>query len=156
MAKIEVRVIDAYVFFRDSNNLKYLLLKRNQGKIYEHLWQGVAGKIEKNEEAWQAALRELNEETGLVPIRIFTADHVSSFYEGKFDRLNLVPVFGIEVKDMNVVLSNEHSSYEWLSFDEAYSRLSWNGQKKGIKTVHEMISGNDERMRWSEIKINLE
>ena len=33
--------------------------------MYEHLWQGVAGKIEKGEQSWQAAIRELKEETGL-------------------------------------------------------------------------------------------
>ena len=31
-------------------------LKRNEKKVYEHLWQGVAGKIGKDEEAWQTAV----------------------------------------------------------------------------------------------------
>ncbi len=48
MPKIVVRVIDAYVFRRTKNGIKFLLLKRAKTKIYEHLWQGVAGKIEKN------------------------------------------------------------------------------------------------------------
>ena len=35
-----------------------LLLKRNKDKLYEHLWQGVAGKIEGGEAAFEAAIRE--------------------------------------------------------------------------------------------------
>ncbi|GIS53581.1 hypothetical protein Ct9H90mP29_06230 [bacterium] len=35
--------------------------------MYEHLWQGVAGKIEEGETSWEAAIRELEEETGFFP-----------------------------------------------------------------------------------------
>ena len=49
MTKIVVRVVDAYVFIKKNNNIKFLILKRAKNKIYEHLWQGVAGKIEKKE-----------------------------------------------------------------------------------------------------------
>ena len=109
MTKIIVRVVDAYVFIRKNDLIKFLILKRAKTKIYEHLWQGVAGKIEKNEKPWETAKRELKEETGLDPVSIFTADHLSSFYENYEDRINLVPVFGIEVDSMDVVLSDEHS-----------------------------------------------
>ena len=60
MPKIVVRVIDAYVFRRTKNGIKFLLLKRAKTKIYEHLWQGVAGKIEKNESAIEAATPRIN------------------------------------------------------------------------------------------------
>lgn len=156
MPEVTVRVIDAYVFYREKSELLFLLLKRNHGKIYEHLWQGVAGKIEDGEKAWQAATRELKEETGLIPAKIFTADHVSTFYEASFDRLNLVPVFGIEVKSKDVVLSKEHSAFEWMTYEEADSRLSWSGQKKGLNAVYRMLSEEDQRMKWSDIKIDKE
>ena len=64
MPKTKIRVVDAYVFRQTNNGLRFLILKRAETKIYEHLWQGVAGKIEKGEKAWQAAIRELKEETG--------------------------------------------------------------------------------------------
>ena len=65
MASVTVRVVDCYVYLKTDDGLKFLLLKRNKKKIYEHLWQGVAGKIEEGETAPEAAIRELNEETGL-------------------------------------------------------------------------------------------
>ena len=156
MANIKVRVVDCYVYQQTDKGLKFLILKRNEKKLYEHLWQGVAGKIEKDEEAWQTAIRELKEETGLDPVKMFVADHVSQFYEKHGDKVNLVPVFGIEVDSKNVILSDEHIEYKWVDFKEAFDTLVWNGQKKGIQTVYNMVSNNDERIRWTTIEINKE
>ena len=154
MPKIKVRVVDCYIFSQTGKNIHYLLLKRNKNRIYEHLWQGVAGKVEKDETAWQAAIRELKEETSLKPFRMFAVDYISTFYESHHDLVNLVPVFGIEVKDRKVILSEEHIDYEWLSFRDAYERLPWNGQKKGLSIVNDMITlTDDERLRWSEIQL---
>ena len=154
MSKIKVRVVDCYVYNLIHDVPEFLILKRNKNKIYEHLWQGVAGKIEKGEKAWEAAVRELKEETGLDPIRIFVADHVSRFYETHGDRVNFVPVFGIEADSDLVLLSSEHSEYKWVGYDDAYSHLVWNGQKKGISIVNEMVTSNDDRMKWSEVDIS--
>ena len=153
MAKVKIRVIDAYVYRKTKDGIKYLILKRAKTKMYEHLWQGVAGKIEKGEQAWQAAIRELKEETGLDSMRIFVADHVSKFYETHGDRVNLVPVFGIEVGSDIVSLSNEHSDFKWVDYDSTCLYLVWKGQKKGISVVNEMIISNDDRMKWSQINL---
>tara|TARA_S200000501_G_scaffold158944_1_gene149972 strand:+ start:9485 stop:9961 length:477 start_codon:yes stop_codon:yes gene_type:complete len=151
MASILVRVVDAYIFRNTDKGIKFLILKRAKTKIYEHLWQGVAGKIEKNEEAWQAAIRELKEETGFTPKRIFVADHVSKFYEAHGDRMNLIPVFGIEVDRDNVILSDEHCDFQWVDFTKAHNKLTWSGQKDGIRAVHDMLLSDDDRIKWSEI-----
>ena len=111
MPSIEVRVIDAYVYRTTSAGLLFLVLKRAKTKMYEHIWQGVAGKIEDGETSWEAAIRELKEETGLAPLKIFVADHVSKFYETNGDRINLVPVFGIEVDSEIVIISREHCDH---------------------------------------------
>ncbi len=151
MTKILVRVIDAYVFIRKNNMIKFLILKRAKTKIYEHLWQGVAGKIEKNEKPWEAAKRELKEETGLNPVNIFIADHLSSFYENYEDRINLVPVFGIEVDSDYVILSDEHSKYKWAKYKTARKKLIWRGQKKGIKAVFKMLNSDGSRIKWNSV-----
>jgi len=153
MPNMIIRVIDAYVYIPTNNGLLFLLLKRAKTKMYEHIWQGVAGKIEKGEKSWEAAKRELQEETGLKPDKMFIVDHVSKFYEQMDDRINLVPVFGIEVNTQEVVLSDEHSEYKWVKIDEASDLLVWKGQKQAIKIVNDMVLCNDDRMRWSEIKI---
>ena len=153
MNQIKVRVVDCYVYRRTDNGIVFLLMKRNLNKIYEHLWQGVAGKIEEGETSSDAAIRELKEETGLSPVNMFVADHVSKFYEVHGDRINLVPVFGIEVDSEIINLSEEHISYKWVDINEALNTLVWNGQKKGIQTVHDMVINNDDRMIWSKVEI---
>lgn len=151
MPKVVVRVIDAYVFNRKNKEIRFLLLKRAKTKIYEHLWQGVAGKIEAGETSWEAAIRELKEETGFEPVRIFVADHVSKFYEAHGDRVNLVPVFGIEVDDEEVILSDEHCEFKWVDFNTAHQTLIWSGQKDGIAAIFNMLNSDDDRIKWSEI-----
>ena len=153
MNQIKVRVVDCYVYRRTDDGILFLLMKRNLNKIYEHLWQGVAGKIEEGETSSEAAIRELKEETGLSPVNMFVADHVSKFYEVHGDRINLVPVFGIEVDSEIINLSEEHISYKWVDINEALNTLVWNGQKKGIQTVHDMVINNNDRMIWSKVEI---
>jgi len=141
--------VDSYVFRWDGNRPVYLLLKRPHGKHYGHLWQGVAGQIKAGETATEAIVRELKEETGFEPARMFTVDYVSSFYQNHNDRMHLVPVFGIEVSSAEVELSNEHESSRWCSFETAVDLLSWRQQKEALQVLHEMVIRNDERMRWS-------
>ena len=153
MPKTKIRVVDAYVFRQTKNGFRFLLLKRARTKMYEHLWQGVAGKIEEGETASEAAIRELKEETGFDPVRMFVADHVSKFYEVHGDRINLVPVFGIEVDREDVTISEEHCEFKWVNFETARDTLIWKGQKEGITSVFDMLNLNDDRIKWSEIKL---
>ena len=154
MSDILVRVIDAYIFHQTIDGIKFLIMKRAKTKMYEHLWQGVAGKIEAGETAPEAAIRELKEETGFEPVRMFVADHVSKFYETHGDRINLVPVFGIEVDREDVKISEEHCDFKWLDFETAKDALIWKGQKEGITAVNNMLRSNDDRIKWSEVNLN--
>jgi dATP pyrophosphohydrolase len=151
MAEILNRVIDAYVYRQVEDSFKFLLLKRAKTKMYEHLWQGVAGKIEEGEKAWEAAVRELKEETGFEPKRMFVADHVGKFFEKHGDRIILVPVFGIEVDDDDVMLSKEHCEFRWVDFKTAKNTLVWKGQKEGITAVCDMLIADDDRIKWSQV-----
>jgi dATP pyrophosphohydrolase len=153
MPKIKVKQVDSYIYRNTNTGPLYLMLKRNAGKYYEHLWQGVAGKIEKGETAWQTVVRELEEETGKKPLKVFIADHIASFYNARIDQIQMVPIFGIEVDNSEVQLSEEHSEYKWVSFEEALSLLTWKGQKEGLRTVHDEIMSGGDRIKWSEVKL---
>ena len=151
MTEIGIKQVDSYIYRMTENGPLYLMLKRSSGKHYEHLWQGVAGKIEAGETAWRTVLRELKEETGKEPKKLFAADHVASFYEAKRDLVHIVPIFGIEVSDEKVKLSEEHCEYKWVTFEEALKLLTWKGQKEGLRTVHDEVISKDNRSKWSEI-----
>ena len=151
MSTIIVRVVDVYIYRYENSEIKFLLLKRSENKIYGNLWQGVTGKIKPHESPWETATRELNEETGLNPHKGFVVDYVSKFYEHHKERLNLIPVFAVEVKEKKINLSNEHSRYQWLSYKNAKKKLTWRGQKKGLKQVFKMLNSTDVRLKWSKI-----
>ena len=52
-----------------------------------------------------------------------------------------------------VLLSEEHVDYKWVDFESARKTLVWNGQRKGLEAVYEMITNSDDRMRWSKIEL---
>ena len=153
MANIVSRVIDAYVFRRTEEGLRFLILKRSETELYEHLWQGVAGKIEEGETAPEAAIRELKEETGLYPEKMWTIDRVNNYYDPKYDSVFLIPIFGIEVKSKDVKLSSEHVDYFWGSKDKVKNKLLWNQQKMGLENFYQMLTSEPKKLELSEIHL---
>ena len=71
-----------------NDDRKLLILKRsNMVRTYKGLWGGVAGYVEKNEEPYETALKEIREETGLGKKDVKLIKQVESvnftdFYEG--------------------------------------------------------------------------
>ena len=96
----------------------------------------------------------LKEETGKFPQKVFVADHIASFYDPRKDIIQMVPIFGIEVIGEDVKLSDEHCDFQWVTFEVALELLTWKGQKEGLKIVHNEVISNDDRSKWSEVKIN--
>lgn len=129
--------ISAYIIRQTSEGPRYLLIRRC-GKYLTGTWQMISGGIEKGETAGQAAFREIQEETGLTPQVLYSADAVETFYLPINDKIAFVPVYVAFVKDEEVTLSpKEHDAYEWLSLEEARERLIWSEQKRIITLVHE-------------------
>lgn len=139
MAEIVCRVIDCHVFRRVQPEPVYLVLRRAPKTIYAGSWRMVGGKISAGEKAFETAIRELREETGLTPARFWTVNFVNSFYEAAHDRINVIPVFAAEVVSDAVRLSGEHDECAWLPFDEAVKRLEWPAQKEGLRMIHDYI-----------------
>ena len=148
-----IRMIDCHIVHKEGNDLKYLLLKRSSNKIYPNIWQCVTGKIEDGEKAYQTAIREVKEETNLNPDRLWVIEHVNFFFESKKNRMNFIPVFGMEVNNMNIDLSNEHIDYMWCDFKLAIEKLLWNQQKIGLITFNNMLQESKEKLIFSEISL---
>jgi len=111
-----------------------LLLKR--APRYNGQWCQVAGGIEPGETAWQAAVREMKEETALVPERLYSADLLEKFYEMDKDAIWIAPVFVAFVPfRCSVVLNHEHTEYRWLSYRAALAMLPFPGQREILRAV---------------------
>src|SRR5690554_6893855 len=123
----------AAVIIRDD---KILLLRRT-GPL-KGTWGYVAGKIEASEKAWQAALREIKEETGLIPSELYSADIQEQFYEIGRDSIWIAPVFvGYILDEQEVKINEEHDDYKWVTPGEALQMLSFPGQRKIVKHIEE-------------------
>ena len=129
------------VIFRITEGPEFLVLQRSDSASpYPGLWQIVSGRIEKREKAPRAAMREVREETGMLPLELYNTPLANTFYDAARDAVNLSPVFAALVEASAVViLSSEHKAFQWLRRDEAISRLVWPGQKSAIQVVHDFI-----------------
>ena len=129
--------ISAYVICKTAEGPLYLLIRRC-GKYLPGTWQMISGGIENSETAPQAAMREIKEETGLIPYALYSADAVETFYMQSNDKITFVPVFVAFVEDKKITLSaTEHDAYEWLPFEEAKNKLVWSEQRRVINQIHE-------------------
>lgn len=113
-----------------------LLLKRATTLAGE--WCQIAGSIEEGETAWQAAVRELAEETGLRPVELYSADINEQFYEADRDAMTVAPVFlAIVDPEEKVSLNFEHSDYRWVSFEAAIEMVAFGGQRRVLRWIED-------------------
>jgi len=114
-----------------------LLLLRRTGSTLTGEWCQVAGGIEQGETAWQAALREAEEETGLPLTVLYSADICEQFYEADQDAITLTPVFvAFAPADCTVRLNDEHDDFRWLSLNEAKTLLPFAGQRATLEHIN--------------------
>ncbi|WP_299915573.1 NUDIX domain-containing protein [uncultured Roseobacter sp.] len=138
MAEIPIRSFIASLFAirRTQARHEVLLLKRTQTLI--GAWCQVAGSIEEGETAWQTALRELDEETGLQPETLCSADTCEQFYEADRDAITIAPVFVAFINSAATVsLNHEHSEYRWVSFEEAREMVAFGGQRRVLSWIED-------------------
>lgn len=145
-------LIEAHIFRLVGKELEFLLLKRSENEIYPGLWQMVTGSIDDNEKAYQTAIREIKEETGLTPVKFWVVPNVNSFYSPKQNEICMVPVFAALVADdSNVNISGEHSEYKWVSKEEALELLAWPGQKISVEIIYEYFTNQQSFLKFVEI-----
>ena len=99
---------------------KVLLLQRNDGN---NAWEIPGGKRENNEDIVDALKREVQEETGLI-INEYKLVYVSPIFE---DHPVLKPFLNIGylclVDNSDVVISDEHIDYKWVSVEKLANYL---------------------------------
>jgi dATP pyrophosphohydrolase len=128
-----------------------LLLRRTRSLAGE--WCQIAGAIEAGETAWQAALREVNEETGLRPVAFYSADICEQFYEADRNAISLLPVFvGFARPGDGVRLNAEHSEFRWVTFDDALRMVPFAGQRNVLMHIRREFIDR-EPSRWLSINM---
>ena len=128
--------VSSFLLTIENDGYRVLLLKRK--KTVKDIWAGVSGKIEAGEKAWQAALREIKEETGLTPEKLYSADICEQFYEIDKDSIWIAPVFVAYISDnAAVTINEEHSEFGWFTFEEAMLKVPFTGQRRILRHIQE-------------------
>jgi 8-oxo-dGTP pyrophosphatase MutT (NUDIX family) len=133
---VRVSLVDCYVLRGAGAALECLVLRRAAGGRCAGSWEAVHGHIEPGEAPPDAARRELAEETGLVPLRLYNLSRVETFYQHRLDEVALVPVFAAFVAaDAQVRTGVEHDAFEWLPPEAARRRFAWPREARAIDDV---------------------
>ena len=141
MPDIRADGVAVYAYRRAPGRIEFLQIRRASGE-YAQTWQAVYGGVERlrdgkwAETAVQAALRELREETGLVPVRMFQVEYVEQFYFRPKDYVCVMPVFAAEVAvDAVVKLNDEHDSQRWVPEQQVETMFMWRSQREALREI---------------------
>jgi len=115
---------------------EFLQLRRRRDDYMGGTWQTVRGTAHPGETAWQAARRELREETGLAPAEFYKLSGIETFYLVHNETTYHVPSFcAIVPTTAKVVLNEEHDEYRWLPRETAASHFMWPSERPLLAEV---------------------
>ena len=99
--------------------------------------------IEKGEKEIDTITREIQEETGIKDLKFIKGFKETERYFFRYRGKNVSKsVFYslAETKTKRVKLSFEHLGYEWLAYEEALEKLSFQNAKKILKKANEYLA----------------
>jgi 8-oxo-dGTP pyrophosphatase MutT (NUDIX family) len=144
MTEVRVSFVDAYVLRRGHDGPEVLVLRRAPGGRSPGSWETVHGHIEAGETPVRAARREVREETGLEPARLYNLSRVESFYRHRTDEIVLIPVFACIMDGAaGVRTSAEHDRAEWLTPAQAAARFSWPRERRALEDVLSILGSGE-------------
>lgn len=110
----------------EKKSHEFLQLRRRAGDYLGGTWSTVYGGVEVNETAWQAAARELREETAIIATELYRVPTVRSFYTSINDTTWIVPAFcAVVERDINITLNDEHTEFRWVKRDHVERDFYW-------------------------------
>lgn len=121
-----------------TKDLKILVIKRTDPFP---CWQSITGSLNNDEKKYDAALRELQEETGLtnegtmISTGVYRTFTIDQRWKHKYDnntKENIEYEFYYELKRPHKIKLNskEHSNFEWVDIEDAIKMVwSWTNKE---------------------------
>lgn len=105
-----------------KDNDEFLVVKRSDDdELYPGAWEFPGGHLEHGETLKEGLKRELREEIGFDldfnPIITHYYDEIKNKNNEQIHDLEIDFIINVNKSDINVVLSDEHSEYKWVTKD---------------------------------------
>ncbi len=126
------------LFRKENEKILFLLLHYPSGH-----WDFVKGKMEKDETPHETAIRETNEETGIIDIKFL--DNFEEWieynfqFEGELVHKKVVFFLG-ETKTKDVKISHEHLNYTWVDYTTAMEKTTFDNAKTVLSKSYALLS----------------
>lgn len=133
---------------------KYLVLRRAKGETYAGFWGFLTGCRSGEETVPQLAVRELAEETGLKPDKLFATECTVQFYEPTVDKVWILPVLVAVVgSEAEPKLGEENDEFRWLLPSEAKILIDWQNLLETLQNISRELEGYPPP-NWCELPAN--
>lgn len=137
MSEFDERSAGIVLYCEKQDVKSFLLLHYPSGH-----WDFIKGRIEKNEQPREAAIREAREETGITDIEFIDGFEEKIQYAYQFDGRTIkkqVIFFLAKTDTMDVSLSDEHLDFAWLEFDAAFAKTTFQNAKDLLKKSKSLV-----------------
>lgn len=134
----------AIIFRKEGGKRLFLLLHYPSAdhRAKKEYWDLPKGHIEKGENIFNTAKREIFEETGLKDIKFLSGFKETIRYFFKWEGKNIlkfVTFLLAESRTKEIKISEEHVGFKWLPFDEALDKLTFKNAKDILEKANDFL-----------------
>jgi dATP pyrophosphohydrolase len=132
---------------RLGDDLEYLLLRRLRSR--GGVWQGVTGRVEKDEELSETARRELVEETGLDSLVLkdlrysfsyLLEDEWRHLYSDDVEKITVFAFAALVRADQDPILDpHEHDRWIWCNIEKAFELVDWPDNREALRICDRVL-----------------
>jgi 8-oxo-dGTP diphosphatase len=129
-----------YVLSKDGQ--KVLMIHRNKNLDDDHIgkYNGLGGKVERNEDIASSMAREIEEEAGIIPTKMTLKGTINWTGFGKNGEDWLGFIFLIEEYSGTPLDTCPEGDLEWIEIDKIYELPLWEGDKHFLPKVFDKKS----------------
>src|SRR5256885_15876466 len=138
------RSVQVVIFAEGAGEREYLLLRRVRS--HGGFWQSVTGSLEEGETHREAAVREVEEETGilhredeLIDLGVINLFEIAPEWRVKYApgvTHNEEGCFALKVDKCEVRIDpREHDEHTWATYEEAVEMLYWESNKRAFAAL---------------------
>lgn len=133
------RSCGAVLFHEVDGKIRYLLIKNKRSSH----WSFPKGHVEKGESDIQAAIREVQEETGITP-HIIDGFKAKSEYSIQHRIEKTVFIFAASCDSTKTIIQeSEIEDYRWLEYSTAIKNLKFDNDKNILQRVNKFLKKNN-------------